>query len=58
MENNKNEKKLIQKPLTKIENDNFILLSHITPINSKVILTKEEAMLLYIELHKFIMDEK
>lgn len=52
------ESKFIQKPITKVENDKFILLSHITPINSKVILTKGEAMLLYIELHKFIMNGK
>jgi len=45
---------LIEKPVTEIVDEKFILHSHITPINSKVVLNKGEAALLYVELYKFL----
>lgn len=36
----------------------FEMYSHITTINSCLQLTKEEAILVYIELHKFIFEEE
>lgn len=45
---------IIIKPVIEIIDETFIMYSHITPTNSKVVLNKQEAALLYIELHKFL----
>jgi transposase-like protein len=50
--------KIILKPVTDVKNDQFTMYSNITSSNSRVVLNKEEAMLLYIELHRFIFTDK
>lgn len=52
------EKDVIIKPVTGIENEKFVVYSHITASNSRLVLNKEEAALMYIELHKFLEFDK
>lgn len=47
----------ILKPVTSIEDNIFVLKSHITSSNSRVLLNKEEAALLYADLHKFLFPD-
>jgi hypothetical protein len=46
---------IIEKPIVTIEDDKFILHNYINQVGHKLVVNKNEAMLLYIELHKFIM---
>lgn len=49
---------IIQYPFIKIVDDKFILYSHGGLGNKPVVLEKGEAALLYIELHKFLFNNK
>lgn len=50
---------IYQQPITEIKDDLFIMYSHISSTNSRLILNKEEACALMIELYKFIsIDEQ
>ena len=44
----------IEKPIIEINDGFFTILSHISPNNNRLILNKEEASLVLIELMKFL----
>lgn len=46
---------IIEKQNVTIEDDKFILYNYINQVGHKLVVNKSEAMLLYTELHKFIM---
>lgn len=45
---------IIKKPVIEIEDNCFVILSHISTTNNRLILNKEEACLVLIELMKFL----
>ena len=47
-------KEIIKKPVIEIGDNYFVILSHISPTNNRLILNKEEASLVLIELMKFL----
>lgn len=44
----------IQKPVIVTDEEYFVMLSHITPVNNKLVLNKSEAALVLIELMRFL----